>query len=481
MPTHAGSGSDLQLSEGPRQAIVERLAYSAADSSSLVVQALCRDLTAGTVNLNIHADDEMLLFFMYAQGQPLEHAVAAYLESGKRIWATLRSVIAWRFGSPAWGGRILDFASGYGRVTRHLVAEVPRQSVWVSDIYAEGVAFQERQFGVHGVVSMSDPEQFRLETVFDCILVSSLFTHLAEARFVGWLRRLGSLLSAEGILLFSVHDLSLRKDGATPAAPASGIMFDEMSESGSLAAKEYGTSWVSETFVRSAIARTLGDCAVLRVSRGLANYQDLYVVLRNHRGHEAAAAFSGLRIDRPLDGFVEHCSRIGPRGLRLSGWVGDRVRGRPPEEVRIRIDGALVASCRDLQPRPTEVFAADPMVAAGWQATVAIPETADVDAARLTIRAASRDGAEVELYADSILAALLRSAQLDIVTLQQHLRQEAAAREALAASLESELAERDARIDGLRQRIDAMEASRFWKARNLWFRLKRLAGLTREP
>jgi hypothetical protein len=36
------------------------------------------------------------------------------------------------------------------------------------------------------------------------------------------------------------------------------------------------------------------------------------------------------------------------------------------------------------------------------------------------------------------------------------------------------------RIEGLRARIAAMEASRFWKMRNAWFRLKRGVGLTRE-
>jgi hypothetical protein len=32
-----------------------------------------------------------------------------------------------------------DFASGYGRFTRFLVKELPRERVWVSDIYANAV------------------------------------------------------------------------------------------------------------------------------------------------------------------------------------------------------------------------------------------------------------------------------------------------------------------------------------------------------
>ena len=453
----------------------ERLAYAAATSSSVIVQALCRDLATGSVDLDIHADDEMLHFFLYAQGKPLEEAVALYLDSGKRIWSTVRQILVWQAGAPSWGGRILDFASGYGRVTRHIVADVPPDSVWVADVLAAGVAFQERQFGVHGIVSTTDPEQFHAPATFDCILVSSLFTHLPEARFLAWLRRFASLLSPRGLLLFSVHDVALRR--AEPP-PASGILFEGVSESGSLSTLEYGTTWVTEAFVRSAIRQAFGDGAALRIPRGLASFQDLYVVARDSA---SAAGFASLRLARTPDAFLEHCSRVGKRGLRLSGWAGDRLTGRPPQEIRIRLDGALVAACRHLTPRSTEVFAADPMLCVGWQATVTLPETADLDAALLTIHVVSCDGDEQELHRDTVLATLLRSAQLDAVSLQRGLQRETEARQAVESGLREALAQRDAQIDHLRQRIAAMEASRFWKARQQWFRLKRLARLTTEP
>src|SRR4051794_5339769 len=203
----------------------EDLAYSNS-SDSLIVKALCRDLLMHGVSFNISAADEMLQFFHYAQGHDLEQAVAMYLDSGRRIWATERQILAWRFGSLSWGGPILDFASGYGRVTRHIVAEVPPDRVWVSDIYAEGVAFQERELGVHGIVSTTEPDRFPCDVAFDAILVSSLFTHLPEPRFLEWLRRLGSLLNPGGLLLFSVHDVSLRREPSPPA----GLVFEAQSE-----------------------------------------------------------------------------------------------------------------------------------------------------------------------------------------------------------------------------------------------------------
>jgi SAM-dependent methyltransferase len=452
------------------------LAYSDAESASVVVQALCRDLVAAGVNLDVHADDEMLYFFLYTQGYPLEQAVAAYFDSGRQIWNVVRQILAWRYGSPRACGRILDFASGYGRVTRHIVAEVPRESVWVSDIYAQGVAFQERTFGVKGVVSTSDPDDLRLEASFDCILVSSLFTHLPAPRFSGWLRRLGAALSPGGMLLFSVHDRSAWREGPWPA---SDIAFIPISESGSLCPQEYGSTWVSEDYVRSAVKAALGECAVHRIPRGLAHVQDLYVVIAGADCDATAATtvFAGLRVEAGPVGFVESSSRVGQRGLRLCGWVAGRVNGRPTQEVWAKIDGVLVAACRAFEPRDSLPFLAVPIV--GWQLAVELPP-GHVDSAALSISVYARDGDQVEFYSDSVLGALLRSAQLDLFALQERLRREADRSEALVRDLNGRIDERDKRIDQLSRQISGMEASRFWKLRNYWFRFKRTARLTRE-
>jgi SAM-dependent methyltransferase len=448
----------------------EPLAYS-NENHSLVVQALCGDLLARGVSLDIHADDEMLGFFLYSQGRELGQGVAMYLESGRRIWAMERQVLAWRFGPPPWPRRrILDFASGYGRVTRHIVTDVSPEEVWVSDIYAAGVAFQERCLGVHGVVSTTQPESFACAQTFDAILVSSLFTHLPEARFLGWLRRLGSLVAPGGLLLFSVHDLSIRREEA--GGPAEGIVFEEVSESTSLEIQEYGTSWVGERFVRDAVETAIGPCPVLRIPRGLASFQDLYVVVKE-TGGGAGDPFSSLRIEREVDGFLEHSSLDEKRRLLLSGWLADRVTGQPPQEVRVRIDGRDVLSCRDFVPRPdvTPSFSADPTTAMGWRASVELPRTAGVESAQLGVHAVSAAGEEMLLYSGSLAAARLRSAQLDIVTLEH----EMARRESESAGRQAELRER---VEVLTRRVQEMEASRFWKARNRWFGFKRAVGLT---
>ncbi|HEY4562668.1 MAG TPA: class I SAM-dependent methyltransferase [Thermoanaerobaculia bacterium] len=459
----------------------ENLAYSNS-SDSLIVKALCRDLLLRGVSFDISAADEMLRFFQYAQGHGLEQAVAMYLDSGHRIWTAQRQILAWRFGSLSWGGPILDFASGYGRVTRHIVADIPEDRVWVSDIYAGGVAFQERELGVHGIVSTVKPEEFTCDQRFDAILVSSLFTHLPKSTFIGWLRRLGSLLNPGGILLFSVHDISLYREG--PVEPHEGIVFREISESGSLDTCDYGSSWVTESFVRSAVEEAIGTYPISRIPRGLASFQDLYVVIKEEPAR--TADFSGLKLKRDADGFLEHCSWTGKRSLRLSGWIADRVTGQAPREVRIGIDGELTASCRDLQSRPSlsSTFTDDPTEVAGWQITVDLPETANPESAHLSVWGISCQGEDLSLYSGPVSWACLRSAQLDVVMVRNEMsRQEALHGEQLEQqknAYESRLSESAGEIAALTSRLRGMEASRFWKARNLWFRLKRALGLTEE-
>ena len=99
-------------------------------------------------------------------------------------------------------------------MTRFLVREVPPERIWVADVYAGGVRFQEERFGVHGIVSTIRPEDFACAERFDAILVTSLFTHLPDERFVAWLRVLLGLLAPGGMLAFSAH---------SPAGAAAGV------------------------------------------------------------------------------------------------------------------------------------------------------------------------------------------------------------------------------------------------------------------
>ncbi|HEY2296011.1 MAG TPA: class I SAM-dependent methyltransferase, partial [Thermoanaerobaculia bacterium] len=239
------------------------------DETSPLVAALLSDLgiAPGTLDLAVDARDEMLGFLIDSSEGDRDRALFGYFRSGASIADSLGQVLRWRFGSLERVGKLLDFASGYGRVTRFLVRDVPPERVWVADVYADGVRFQEERLGVHGLVSTIRPEDFVCAERFDAILVTSLFTHLPEERFVAWLRVLLGLLAPGGMLAFSAHSPEVLPAGVP--SPETGIHFQETSESGSLAKSDYGSTWVTEDFVRSSLDRALGPGAALhRIERG---------------------------------------------------------------------------------------------------------------------------------------------------------------------------------------------------------------------
>ena len=398
-------------------------------------------------NFDVHAEDEMLLHYLNLHGNDRDQALVLYFDSGRRIWEGMATILRWRFGDPTPGFQLLDFASGYGRVTRFAVLDVPPESLWVADIYAGGVRFQEETFGVHGLVSHTDPERFACAETFDAVLVSSLFTHLPEATFRSWLRRLWRLLRPGGVLVFSVHDRALLAPGRE--LPPSGILFDPMSESGSLSTEQYGTTWVDEPFVRRMLNEVAPGSSAHRIPRGLLRFQDLYVVVP-----EAHADFSGLRLRVEAEGFVEHCSQAGDH-LRLAGWVVDRDRPAPPRELRVSVGGEPLCVHRDFTPRPdiAVLFPYEDVAGYGWHLAAELPAAAGETGAVLVVDVVDEEGGVSRLYEDRLTTALLRSARLDLYRLQ---RENA----------------------GLHNQLAAVEASRFWKLRNAWFRVKRALGLT---
>jgi SAM-dependent methyltransferase len=437
------------------------LACSSEERSPLVHALLASlEIAPGAVDLSIDARDEMLGFLLQAWEGDRDRALFQYFRTGASIAGSLSQALRWRFGDPGRAGRLLDFASGYGRVTRFLVREVPPERVWVSDIYAGGVQFQAERFGVHGVVSAVRPEDFRIEGRFDAILVTSLFTHLPAERFVAWLRVLMGLLSPRGILAFSTHSPAVLPHGA--AMPASGIVFEERSESGSLDTSDYGSTWVTEAFVRGALARAAGPEASLhRIDRGLCNFQDLYLAVP-----EPDADFSGLRFHHEPYLSVEHCSlKEEGRRLSLDGWAASL--SGSPREVQAVLDGERMAAAPVIGPREDVAvnLGGERFLHSGWDCSFLLPAGAS-RSSLLLLQVVDERGVAHPLQASTIEAAMLDAARRE------------------TGRLEAELARAEARavreIAELRERIKAMEASRFWKMRNAWFGLKRRLGITDE-
>lgn len=176
--------------------------------------------------------------------------------------------------------QVLEFASGHGRFTRHLVKAIGPQRLTVSDIVPDAVEFSTATFGVRGFLSGSDPQAVQWPQAYDLVFVLSLFSHLPERTWGAWLQRLYESLAPGGLLVFSTHgtDAAAR---AGVALDARGFFFAPSSESTAIAAQDYGTTFTAPGFVQAQIAEHIGPARLAgHVPLHFWNHQDGWVVQR---------------------------------------------------------------------------------------------------------------------------------------------------------------------------------------------------------
>ncbi len=322
----------------------EEPGFDAASVGPSTAAFLSRCLDApGALELRIHAEDEMFLREMADAAGDKDLATWRYLRTGDLLARAVRQSVEWKFGGFGNLTSLLDFACGYGRVTRFLACKMPADRIWVSDIYPGAVAFQRQQFGVNGFVSVSDPAKLDVNRTFDCILVISLFSHLPADLFEAWLARLAGLVRETGMLIFSVHDASLLPPDLS--LTEAGFRFVEESESRTLSKQQYGTMYVSEAFVRSTAASVKPGHELLRIPRAFGSFQDVYLL--SGGGCSSLAPF---RYNYGPIGALESVEIRGNR-LHVEGRAADLTEGSHVS-VSVSLNGTIIGTCRPEIPRP---------------------------------------------------------------------------------------------------------------------------------
>lgn len=173
---------------------------------------------------------------------------------------------------------VLEFASGHGRFTRHLVKAVGAQRVTVSDIVEDAVQFACSNFGVQGFVSSSVPEQLRWPRQYDLVFVLSLFSHLPRATWGRWLQALKGAVAPGGLLVFSTHGVKAANFHHVQM-DESGFFFTPSSESRAIDGQEYGTTFTSPEFVAAQVSQEWGKETLIHSSMvHFWNHQDAYVL-----------------------------------------------------------------------------------------------------------------------------------------------------------------------------------------------------------
>ncbi|HEV7456852.1 MAG TPA: class I SAM-dependent methyltransferase [Roseococcus sp.] len=285
--------------------------------------------------------------FLYALGRLDQPRLARmqYMRQGARAASTVVHVAQHCFGPEAADLHVLDFASGYGRVTRYLAEVFGRGRVWASDVQPGSMEFCRSTLGVNVLPSTPRPDGLASTQRFDLIFVASLFSHLPRETFAPWLAALARLLRPGGVIAFSVHG----QDMVDPALfPADGHLFVAESESRVLDTGNYGTAYVSDAFVRDSIRSAFGEAVEVRLlHKGLCGAQDLYVV-----SADAARGVARLPDQPSLTGYVDSCVMTPAGQLRLTGWAGSLDPTDPADVIHVALDGMPIARCAIQLERP---------------------------------------------------------------------------------------------------------------------------------
>jgi methyltransferase family protein len=215
-------------------------------------------------------------------------AVRMYFQGGEWNAAEMAEVVR-EHGFPVAGaGAVLEFACGWGRVTRHLVHLMDRNRLTVSDVDPAAVQFVCRKLDVRGFPSAIDPLDLHHDDRYDVILIVSLFSHLPLADWGPWLDRLGRLLVPGGALAVStlgMHAFDTNVPDAERGAfeeSAEGFFYRAANETrGRLGTDHYGVAYVADGPVRDLVGLYFPGSIVAACPRALNGFQDVYVLERD--------------------------------------------------------------------------------------------------------------------------------------------------------------------------------------------------------
>jgi SAM-dependent methyltransferase len=199
---------------------------------------------------HIHPDDFMFHYHLGPDPQESDRrrALEYYFADGARSAAQLDELVV-RF-HPQQGQRrlsLLEFASGYGCVSRHIAKMTDRYDHLACDIHQQAVDFLPRCLKVPAILSHRDPQALYLPQAFDVIFALSFFTHIRA--WSEWMLRLFDALADDGLLIFTTHGRVEHHDGGGPVLDEKGFWFGGTSEQKDLPLEDYRTAIVTPFYV----------------------------------------------------------------------------------------------------------------------------------------------------------------------------------------------------------------------------------------
>jgi SAM-dependent methyltransferase len=344
--------------------------------------ACCREhASQWKVSPAVHPQDFIFRFILHhGRFSGMDDAVRYYFEDARQSAELLKSILENDLSvQVAERKRMLEFASGYGAVTRHLPAVFPAFEITSSDIHPAANRFIVEVLHGKAIQSSAVPECFKAGGEYDFVFALSLFSHLPAATWSRWLSVLFKTVCLGGSLIFTTHGpTSLRKMRMDISLDEEGFYFEPESEQDDLDKDEYGMTFASIGFVIRQV-EALENCELRVVRAGFWwNHQDLYVLSKVPSiASLPVADLNTYTSDEKVEGYVDRISfRKKKRALSIMGWATPDVRGDQAADSIIVLfqseDGSQFSyeAVREDRPDVAKGFKNPALVRTGFRATI---------------------------------------------------------------------------------------------------------------
>ena len=235
---------------------------------------------------DVHPDDLIFRFVMKSPGfKTKEEAVRYYFYDGANSAKKLNNLVFSELGmSRTAETSLLEFASGYGCVTRHLTSQLAPLTIVSCDIHQAACTFIESVIGVRTILSATAPEDLGVDSdSFDIVFALSFFSHMPDRTWGRWLKSLFDKVKPGGYLIFTTHGMTTWANIGKPTISDNGIWFAPSSEQKDLDVADYGCTIVTPEYVKRVIVNSLHQDFLLMIEADWWGHQDLYVVKKQNR------------------------------------------------------------------------------------------------------------------------------------------------------------------------------------------------------
>jgi 2-polyprenyl-3-methyl-5-hydroxy-6-metoxy-1,4-benzoquinol methylase len=231
---------------------------------------------------DLHVEDYVFnALYSHSYAKEFDKAFDAYCQSGRVSAVNIADIIN-RHLEPSRSGHpitFLDFASGYGCVSRHFRNVFPGSPVVAMDIHDHAFYFNTGHLKIDAAISHTVPANVAIFSRFDVVFALSFFSHMPRATQLLWLDKLTEFVKPGGLLIFTTHgETSHKKHMPHIVVDGDGYGFIAESEQFDLSTSDYGHAVTYKNFTLEMINQLGGVNLVEFREAFWWTHQDTYVL-----------------------------------------------------------------------------------------------------------------------------------------------------------------------------------------------------------